>query len=479
MAEISQGKRTGTKRMLAHNLTDTILEEENLETYFRQFRRGIIGLNQEIQTPLHSSIPMLYADWTATGRCYAPIENRLMSEFMPFIANTHTEANASSSITSEAYASAKGRIKQHVNASPNDVLISYGSGMTDVVNKLQRILGLRAAEQFSSQIKLSPKDRPVVFITHMEHHSNQTSWLETICDVVVVPPDECGTVSVKNFREMIGHYHDRETKIAAVIACSNVTGIITPIHEIAKVIHQAGGYCFVDFACSAPYVHIDMHPDDPLEKLDAIYFSPHKFLGGPGASGILIFDSSIYKNSVPDVSGGGTVDWTNPWGGHKYVENIEVREDGGTPAILQTIRAALAIELKEEMGVENILNRERELTSILWKELIDLEKITILAEEHAERLGILSICFEGMHHNDVVRKLNDRYGIQARGGCSCAGTYGHYLLDVDQGMSKKITDMIDQGDDSEKPGWVRISVHPTMTNREVEFMAESVRSIAG
>jgi len=462
--------------MLASNLTDTVLVEESLESYFRQFRRGIIGLNQEIQTPLHSSISMLYADWTATGRCYAPIENRLMSEFMPFIANTHTEANASSSFTSEAYASARAKIKQHVNASRDDVLISYGSGMTDVVNKLQRILGLRAPEQFASKIRSSQKERPVVFVTHMEHHSNQTSWMETICDVVVVPPDEEGVVSVENFREVVGQYQDRETKIAAVIACSNVTGIITPIHEIAKVIHQANGFCFVDFACSAPYVSIDMHPDNPQEKLDAIYFSPHKFLGGPGASGILIFDSAIYKNSIPDVSGGGTVDWTNPWGGRKYLDNIAEKEDGGTPAILQTIRAALAIELKEEMGVENILSREQELMSILWEGLIDVENISILAEEHEERLGILSICFEGMHHNDVVRKLNDRYGIQTRGGCSCAGTYGHYLLHVDQRKSKEITDSIDRGDDSKKPGWVRISIHPTMTNREVEFVVESVRN---
>ncbi|MEP5614152.1 MAG: aminotransferase class V-fold PLP-dependent enzyme [Cyclobacteriaceae bacterium] len=452
--------------------------EESLEMYFRQFRRKIIGLNQEIQTPLHFSIPMLYADWTATGRCYAPIENRLIQEFLPFIANTHTETNASSSFTSAAYASARAKIKQHVNAFPDDVLISYGSGMTDVVNKLQRILGLRAPEQFVSKMQLPVEERPVVFVTHMEHHSNQTSWLETICDVVVVAPDEYGTVSVENFSEMIEQYSHRETKIAAVIACSNVTGIATPIYEIAKAIHSAGGYCFADFACSAPYVNIDMHPDDPEEKLDAIYFSPHKFLGGPGASGILIFDSSLYKNSVPDVSGGGTVDWTNPWGGHRYVDNIEEREDGGTPSILQTIRAALAIELKEEMGVVNILNRERELMSILWEELGDLENVTILAENHIQRLGILSICIEGKHHNDVVRKLNDRYGIQVRGGCSCAGTYGHYLLSVDQERSKEITDLIDGGDDSEKPGWVRISVHPTMTNAEVEFIATCIGRIA-
>lgn len=461
-----------------NDLVDEVDVSTDLEAYFLKFRRGIIGLNHEIRTPLHSSIPMLYADWTATGRCYTPIENRLISEFMPLIANTHTEANASSSFTSDAYAKARTQIKRHVNASDDDVLISYGSGMTDVVNKLQRILGLRIPEQMLAKVTLSREERPVVFVTHMEHHSNQTSWLETICEVVVVPPGINGEVSVENFRIEVDQYADRVLKIASIIACSNVTGIENPVHEIAKLMHRAGGYCFADYACSAPYVDIDMHPVDSEESLDAICFSPHKFLGGPGASGILIFNSSIYKNSIPDVSGGGTVDWTNPWGEHKYVEDIEAREDGGTPAILQTIRTSLAIELKEEMGVGNILARERELLTILWEALGDFANVTILAEKHTERLGIVSLCIKGMHHNEVVQKLNDQYGIQSRGGCSCAGTYGHYLLDVSSRKSKEITDSIDGGDDSEKPGWVRVSIHPTMTNAEVEFIATCIGRIA-
>jgi selenocysteine lyase/cysteine desulfurase len=255
-----------------------------------------------------------------------------------------------------------------------------------------------------------------------------------------------------------------------------VTGIETPVRSIAALLHENNGYCFVDYACSAPYVKIDMHPDDH-HYLDAIYFSPHKFLGGPGASGILVFGNHLYDNLVPDVSGGGTVDWTNPWGGRKYLNDTEMKEDGGTPAILQTIKAAYCMELKDEMGVSKIKEREGELMDILWKTLSPLPGIKILAREHHQRQGIISFWIEGMHHDTVVRKLSDNFGIQSRGGCSCAGTYGHFLLAINQTESKRITDMIDAGDESEKPGWIRISIHPTMTNIEANYIAESIASL--
>ncbi|MEQ9404900.1 MAG: aminotransferase class V-fold PLP-dependent enzyme [Cyclobacteriaceae bacterium] len=463
-------------------LTDDSVREErkisDLESYFSVFRNGIIGIHEVFSSSEYPSLPMVYADWTASGKCYAPIEERMISEYMPLIANTHTEATYCSSFTTSAYEDARNRIKRHVNAFDDDILIASGSGMTDVVNKLQRILGLRIPEQFKNLVQQPEEERPIVFVSHMEHHSNHTSWLETLCEVVVVPPDEEGKVSVENFKKAVELSAVERPKIASITACSNVTGIINPIHEIARLIHRYDGYCFVDFACSAPYVDINMHPENPEERLDVIFFSPHKFLGGPGASGVLIFNASLYRNGIPDVSGGGTVDWTNPWGGRKYISDIESREDGGTPPILQTIKAALAIDLKEEMGVSNIRMRDEELMSILWKGLFELPGLEILAKDHRDRLGILSFLINGMHYNEVVKKLNDRYGIQSRGGCSCAGTYGHFLLDVSPVRSKQITDLIDEGDDSLKPGWVRISVHPTMTNDEVEFIVDAIRTIA-
>jgi selenocysteine lyase/cysteine desulfurase len=357
-------------------------------------------------------------------------------------------------------------------------LISSNSGMTGVVNKLQRILGLKIHESHKNKLKLNEDEKPIVFITHMEHHSNQTSWLETIAEVVIIPPGDDGLVSVENFETLLNTYQNRPYKIAAISSCSNVTGIMTPYYAIAKLIHQHKGLCFVDFACSAPYVNIDMHPADELSYLDAIYFSPHKFLGGPGSSGILIFNKSLYHNVIPDEPGGGTVDWTNPWGKHKFVDDIESREDGGTRAFLQTIRVAMCMQLKEEMGVENMLKREEEQIDMIWDALIKIPNLHLLAENHKKRLGIFSFYIDNLHFTAGVKMLNDYFGIQTRGGCSCAGTYGHYLLNVGEDMSNEITNLISQGDCSHKPGWIRMSIHPTTSNEEIKYLIESIQSLA-
>jgi selenocysteine lyase/cysteine desulfurase len=277
---------------------------------------------------------------------------------------------------------------------------------------------------------------------------------------------------------LVIQYSDRPIKIASITACSNVTGIRTEFHKIAKIIHENGGLCFVDFACSAPYVQIDMHPEVDEEYLDVIFFSPHKFLGGPGTSGVLIFNKKLYKNLVPDNPGGGTVNYTNPWGDHDYIDDIETREDGGTPGFLQTIKIALAIQLKEQMGVKNILDREHELNKIIFDKLSKIPNLKILAPQHQDRLGIFSFYIEKVHFNLIVKLLNDRFGVQTRGGCSCAGTYGHYLLHVDQYTSKGIEKKILDGCMVERPGWIRMSIHPTITNKEVLFVCESIKQVA-
>jgi selenocysteine lyase/cysteine desulfurase len=221
-----------------------------------------------------------------------------------------------------------------------------------------------------------------------------------------------------------------------------------------------------------------MHPADTAEQLDAIIFSPHKFLGGPGTPGILILNKSLYTLKTPDQPGGGTVLWTNPWGQHRYIPDIEMREDGGTPGFLQAIKASLTVMLKEEMGREKISGREQELCVMMFELMRSVPRLHILADCIEDRQPVFSFYFEHLHYNMVVRLLNDRYGIQARGGCSCAGTYGHYLLHVDKEHSLRITDQIDHGDMSAKPGWVRISVHPTSTNNEVTHIAEALSAIS-
>ncbi|MCA1322481.1 aminotransferase class V-fold PLP-dependent enzyme [Bacillus tianshenii] len=447
-----------------------------LEAYFSSFRTGIIGNGHKMKTPVGEK-KIRYADWTASGRLYEPIEKRIAEKIGPFMANTHTESNTTSSFMTAAYNKARNIIKSHVHAGEEDVLIMDGFGMTSVMNKFQRILGLRGPEMWKARMFLPEAERPVVFITHMEHHSNHTSWQETIADVVIVPPDPNGNVSPRNLETLLEQYRHRKWKIGSFTACSNVTGIIAPFHELAKVMHKYEGICVVDFAAGAPYLTMDMHPPDPLEKLDAILFSPHKFLGGPGTSGVLIFDKNLYHNKVPDHPGGGTVKWTDPWGGHAYIEDIETREDGGTPGILQAIRTALCIRLKEKMGVKQIMEREQEMVALLLGELADVPQVHILEGEKRHRIGIVSFCIRDLHYNLVVKLLNDRFGFQVRGGCSCAGTYGHFLFDIDEAASKSITDKISAGDLSGKPGWIRFSMHPTMTNGEIYEFVDALKLI--
>lgn len=447
-----------------------------LEQYFESFRKNIIGIDTCYESP-YGSQRIVYGDWIASGRLYAPIEKKIIEEIGPFVANTHTEASETGTRMTNAYRHAHQLVKKYVNAGPDDIIITAGFGMTAVVNKLLRILGLKGCGKLAGHDCIQEKDKPVVFNTHMEHHSNQTSWYETNADVVMIDPDNELLVDIESLRKNLEKYKDREFKIGAFTACSNVTGIQTPYHEMAKIMHENGGLCFIDFAASAPYVDINMHPDDLLMKLDAIYLSPHKFLGGPGSSGVLIFDKSMYRSDVPDNPGGGTVDWTNPWGNYKYVDDIEVREDGGTPGFLQAIRVALAFELKEKMGVENILKREHELVHLAFSGLKKLPGIRILAENMEDRLGVISFYHQDIHFNLLVKLLSDHFGIQVRGGCVCAGTYGHYLLEVSYERSREITDKINHGDLSEKPGWVRWSIHPTTRNEEISYFLESLESI--
>ncbi|AJS61321.1 aminotransferase class V-fold PLP-dependent enzyme [Paenibacillus sp. IHBB 10380] len=448
----------------------------SLEQYFQPFRNHIIGNRCYYQTP-YGRKKMIYADYAASGRLYEPIEWTLSHRFGPFVANTHTEANMTGMTMTKSYKEARDRIKRHVNAGPRDVLMMTGSGMTDAINKLQRILGLKVPQWLQQHSSITEKSRPVIFISHMEHHSNQLTWSETIGDVVCIEPGENGEVDPYQLEQALLKYKHRTCKIGSFTACSNVTGFQTPYHQLARIMHEHGGICFVDFSASAPYVNINMHPPSPIEKLDGIFFSPHKFIGGPGSSGIAIFDSRLYTSHVPDHPGGGTVMWSNAWGEHHYFSDIETREDGGTPGFLQTIRAALSIQLKEDMGINQLMQREHELASLLMEELTCIREVYVLGGASKDRLGIVSFIVQDVHYNLMVKLLSDRFGIQVRGGCSCAGPYGHYLLNINKNISQQITDQLNEGNFTHKPGWVRISMHPIMTNAEIYEIVAAIRSI--
>ncbi len=450
-------------------------------TYFEKFRKNTIGNDIFFNTPFGKK-KLLYADWIASGRLYAPIEEKMNNLIFPFCGNTHTETSVTGTYMTNAYHEAKEIIKKEVGANESDALIFVGSGMTGAINKLQRILGLRIPEMLNNfttqKIEIDEHKKPIVFISHMEHHSNQTSWLETFCDVEIINPCGEGLLDIAHFKKLLEEYKHREIKIASITSCSNVTGITTPYYEIAKLIHQENGYCFVDFACSAPYVEINMHPQNDGEHLDAIFMSPHKFLGGPGTPGVLIFNSNLYKNQVPDQPGGGTVTYTNPWKRHYYITNIEEREDGGTPPFLQGIKTALCFLLKKEMGVENILNREHQIIEKIFDAFQQIENIDILASQHKERIGAISFCIKGLHYNLAVKLLNDHFGIQVRGGCACAGTYGHYLLNIDEENSNAIRANILNGVKETNPGWIRLSIHPTMTDIDVDEIINAISYVA-
>jgi selenocysteine lyase/cysteine desulfurase len=444
--------------------------------YFDPFKKNIIGNDLMFETP-YGLKKMIYADWVASGRLYAPIEKTMLETIGPFVGNTHTETSEVGKLMTRAYHLAQKKIKDHVNAGPADVIITTGYGMTGAVVKFQRILGLKPCCEDTHPHFREEAERPVVFVTHMEHHSNQTTWYETIADVVVIEPGNDLLVDLNHLEQALHQYAGRKMKIGAFTACSNVTGIRTPYHAMARLMHEHNGLAFIDFAASAPYDNMNMHPADPMEKLDAVMFSPHKFLGGPGSSGVLIFDSGLYKMKVPDQPGGGTVDWTNPWGEYKYIDNIEIREDGGTPGFLQAIRTALALELKTRMGVDKIHEREKELVGLAFREFRKVPDLHLLADAIEDRLGVMSFYILNIHYNLIVSLLSDRFGVQVRGGCACAGTYGHFLLDVSYEKSKEITDKINRGDLSDKPGWVRVSIHPTMSGEEVLYIAEALQQI--
>ncbi len=448
-----------------------------LEKYFNKFRNNTIGCDTKHKTVCGEK-PLIYADWIASGRLYGPIEEKFINTIGPFVANTHTESSTTGTLMTNAYHQAKHIIKKHVNAGPNDVLITPGFGMTAAIVKLQRIIGLKLCGKITGKHCLAESEKPVVFITHMEHHSNHTSWYETVADVVILKPTKGLLVDTTDLVLKLEEYRDRKVKIGSFTACSNVTGVHTPYHQLAKIMHRYGGLCFVDFAASAPYEEINMHPADPEERLDAIFFSPHKFLGGPGSSGVLIFDKALYTSKSPDNPGGGTVEWTNPWGEYEYLKDIEAREDGGTPGFLQCMKTALAIKLKEEMGTDKIIAREKELLKIAFNELKNIPKLRILADNIKDRLGVISFYIENIHYNLIVKLLSDKYGIQVRGGCACAGTYGHFLLDVTHEKSSEITSKINSGDLSEKPGWVRLSLHPTMKDEELKTILFAINDVA-
>lgn len=455
------------------------------DALLRWLRAGVTSRGAEVPTPLGPR-PLRYFDQTASGQPFGPIEDLIRERVLPMMANTHSEASYTGGYMTRLFEAAHGRIRRALNAAEDDVVLFVGSGCTGAINRLIAVLGLRLPDALRPVVHLDellPEERrPVVIRSRMEHHSNDIPWRETYAVTEYVGYDTQGRPCWRDLDRVLSspRHRDRPLKIGTFSAASNVTGILSDVDSLAETMHAHGGYAFFDYAAAAPYTCIDMHPDpEDRRRKDAVFISVHKFVGGPQTPGVLGANRALFQSRVPAEPGGGTVLYTSPWA-WKYLDDLQHREEGGTPPIVQGIRAGLVFELKERVGEERMLAAERYYVRRAIEAWQGDPRIRILGAPEAPRIGIVSLILDHgqLHHHLAVRLLNDRYGIQVRGGCMCAGTYGHDLLGIDQAHSEEIRAKLDAGETWAKPGWVRVSLGPTTSEEDFQVLLGAIPDIA-
>jgi len=436
-------------------------------------RDQIAGRRTTIATPFGERL-LCYADLTATGR-FVHFAERWMRTASAFYANSHTAVSTTGSLMTRLREDARAIVGRSLHAGPDDVVLFCGAGATAAVNKLVGLLGLRIPEPLERRWNLSDQipaaERPVVFVGPYEHHSNELPWRESIADVVEVDLDGDGAIDLDDLARKLAAHADRPLKLGAFSAASNVTGVLTDVAAVARVLHAGGAKVVLDYAAAGPYVPIDMHPEgDPDAGIDALFLSTHKFVAGPQASGILVAHKDLFETRVPERPGGGTVDYVSAGGGVDYVARLHEREEGGTPAIMGDLRAGVAFLVKDWAGPEAILEHETALARHALERLGEHPRIEILGPTHLDRLAIISFNIDGLHHDLVSALLDHLFGIQNRAGCSCAGPYGHRLLGIDVPTSERFRHLIHRGVNGIKPGWVRLSLPWYASQDDIDFI---------